>query len=400
MTVGTGGFTALYASPEQIRGEPADPRDDVHALGVIWLQMLTGNLGKGRPSGSGWKTPLRTRGMSEAMLELLEQCMDDDPAMRPANAGELHAALRKLAGTTRATVSTPERVPSRESTAPKAPEPPQEWVNSIGMKLVRIPAGTFLMGSPDGEGEEDERPRHEVEITRPFCMSAFPVTQEEYQRVMGKNPSWFSAAGGGKDKLLSPDGVINTSHFPVERVSWEEAMQFCERLSRLAEEAREGRVYRLPTEAQWEYACRGGASSLSRYHFGNVLLATQANTVEHGPGRPCPVGSYPLNAFGLFDMHGNVQEWCLDCYDPTFYRDSVKQDPECRGDENRNVIRGGSWNSAGHRHHVEGEGPERCVIRGGSWNRDGDSCRSASRGRAAPNVRLHHLGFRVCCFLE
>src|SRR5205085_8149294 len=127
---------------------------------------------------------------------------------------------------------------------------------------------TFLMGSPDGEwDEEDERPQHEVEITRPFFLGAYPVTQQEYQRVTRKRPSFFRASGGGKGTVKN----LDTKRFPVESVSWEDATAFCETLANFPDERAAGRTYRLPAEAEWEYACRGAATSFTPFHFGNSL---------------------------------------------------------------------------------------------------------------------------------
>ena len=154
---------------------------------------------------------------------------------------------------------------------------PVEITNSIGMKLVLIPPGEFMMGSPKELIEEElkrpdndqwykehlpgEGPQHRVRITRPFYLGTYLVTQEEYQRVMGTNPSEFSATGKGKDKVAGQD----TKRFPVENVSWDDAVEFCRKLSEMPEEKAAGRTYRLPSEAQWEYACRAG--STGRYSF-------------------------------------------------------------------------------------------------------------------------------------
>src|SRR5262249_10204489 len=148
-----------------------------------------------------------------------------------------------------------------------------EVVNGIGMRFSLIPPGSFLMGSPEGEGSDHERPRHEVEITKAFYVGVCQVTQTQWQAVMGNNPSRFSAARDGKYKVVG----MSTDDFPVESVSWEDVAAFLKRLTRLEKARKEGREYRLPTEAQWEYACRGGACSDCIFHCGNSLSSYQAN---------------------------------------------------------------------------------------------------------------------------
>ncbi|MBI1913462.1 MAG: SUMF1/EgtB/PvdO family nonheme iron enzyme [Planctomycetes bacterium] len=256
----------------------------------------------------------------------------------------------------------------------------KEFTNSLRMKFVLIPAGTFLMGSPEDEQDrgEDEDPQHEVEITRPFYMGVYQVTQDEYHRLMGQNPSWFARSGSGADKVKK----LNTRQHPVESVSWDDAVAFCRKLSEQPEEKKNGRVYRLPTEAEWEYACRGGANSSTPFAFGNSISSTQANfdgnypyKATKGPylERTTPVGSYQPNAFGLFDMHGNVWEWCADWFDENYYNQSPRQDPQGPQNGTLRVLRGGSWYFAGH------------------------SCRSACRGGDAPVSRNDYVGFRVVC---
>ena len=129
--------------------------------------------------------------------------------------------------------------------------------NSIGMKLVEIPAGDFLMGSPDTDihANQDEKPQHHVQITKPFYLGVFEVTQGQYEKIMRDNPSHFSPNGESRNKVTG----LDIRHFPVEHVRWTEAMEFCTKLSQLPQENSAGRVYRLPTEAEWEYACRAGA---------------------------------------------------------------------------------------------------------------------------------------------
>jgi formylglycine-generating enzyme required for sulfatase activity len=182
--------------------------------------------------------------------------------------------------------------------------PGERITNSIGMDLRLIPAGEFLMGTAGDAGDERQ---HRVRITRPFYLGVCEVTQVEYRKVMGKNPSYFSATGKSSAEV---DGM-NTLRFPVDNVTWEDAISFCQKLS-----AMEGHTYRLPTEAEWEYACRAGTAS--DYHCGDALSQEDARISAERTAdarRPTVVGSYRPNRFGLYDMHGNVWEWCSDWYD-------------------------------------------------------------------------------------
>jgi formylglycine-generating enzyme required for sulfatase activity/endonuclease YncB( thermonuclease family) len=247
------------------------------------------------------------------------------------------------------------------------------------MRLVLIPAGKFTMGSPGKEkGRRKDEAQREVEIAKAFYLGAHEVKQGEFEQVMGFNPSYFSASalgrkgasyldwskpGGGKSKVKD---LGSTRDFPVENVSWDEAVEFCAKLSALPAERKAGRAYRLPSEAEWEYACRGGARSYQVFHFGDSLSSQQANFRGNEPygtagkgawlERTCKVGSYKPNAFGLHDMHGNVWEWCSDRY--------------AKGDDAR-------------------------VRRGGCWIVAGNECRSAVRRRRVPDDRRFNLGFRV-----
>lgn len=246
-----------------------------------------------------------------------------------------------------------------------------------GIPFAEIPAGIFLMGSPESEKgrDADEGPVHEVEITQPFYMGIHQVTQEQYKRVMGKNPSYFSASGRGRDRIKD----LDTRIFPVEQVSWDDAVAFCENLSQS-----EGVSFRLPTEAEWEYACRAGTTT--RFHFGDTLSSVQANfngkypygNVPEGPylERPTSVGSYPPNSLGIYDMHGNVGEWCSDWYESGYYSKSPKKDP--------NGPRSGEYR----------------VLRGGSWYDHPLICRSACRYWYGASSRVVDVGFRLLLCLE
>ncbi len=236
----------------------------------------------------------------------------------------------------------------------------KELTNSIGMKLVLIPKGTFMMGSPESEGgrEYNER-QHEVTISKDFFLGTFEVTQAQYEKVMGKNPSFFQG-----DEVKG-----DSSRHPVETVSWEDAVEFCKKLSELPEEKQAGRVYRLPTEAELEYACRAG--SKTKYCFGDSEseLGKYAWFDQNSKMKTHPVGEKKPNAWGLYDIHGNVWELCSDWYGD--YPEGAVND--LFGAE---------------------EGSDR-VGRGGSWFVEAAYCRSALRFRSDPSFRNFSFGFRV-----
>ena len=231
-----------------------------------------------------------------------------------------------------------------------------ELAPGVWLELQPIPAGTFLMGSPKKEkGRHNDETLHKVTLTQPFLIGKYPVTQTQWQAVMGNNPSYFQG-----------------DNLPVENVSWDDAQSFCKKVHE-----KTGHTVCLPTEAQWEYSCRAGTST--PFHFGQELNGTQANcdgnypygTTQKGPylGKTSPVGSYPANAWGLYDMHGNVWEWCQDWYS-NYPKQSVT-DP--RGPEV------GSF----------------CVLRGGCWIYEAADCRSALRNRGVPSIRFNWRGFRL-----
>jgi formylglycine-generating enzyme required for sulfatase activity len=236
---------------------------------------------------------------------------------------------------------------------PARPPRDREVINPLGMQFVWLPAGSFLMGSPPEEPERrPDEVQHAVTFRRGFYLAVHPVTQSQWRQVMGGNPSRFV----GDDR-------------PVENVSWEDCREFWERLGR-----GDGRVYRFPTEAQWEYACRAGTAG--PFHAGAALAADEANfdgTAAGGVFRPetSPVGAFAANAWGLHDMHGNVYEWCDDWYGE--YPAGHVTDPGGPESGEFRVLRGGSWFSA-------------------PWY-----CRSAYRHWADPAFRDAHVGCRACC---
>jgi formylglycine-generating enzyme required for sulfatase activity len=270
-----------------------------------------------------------------------------------------------------------------------------ELSNSIGMKLALVPPGEFEMGSPQELIDEAlkapdieewvkpylsaEGPRHHVRITRPFYLGVYEVTQEEFQRVMGSNPSAFCATGSRSDKVADQD----TKPFPVESVTWNQAVEFCQRLSNRPEERAARRWYRLPSEAQWEYACRAG--NPGRHSFSSTggkisgedeqrALLAYAWVADNSGGRTHAVGGKRANAWGLYDMDGNVSEWCHDGWYKDYFASSPVDDPP---------------------------GPPlgwyaTYTLRGGAWTFSAKHCRTAGRGGFYPAGRGgDSLGFRV-----
>ncbi len=406
---------ALYASPQQVQAAPPSPRDDVYALGVIWYQLLTRNLSQGRPGGSRWRRNLAERGMSSELIELLESCFEDEPEHRPETCAVLAKSLaelskspikksaesaskpatppQKIAPTPSPTVpAQPQMTPTQPKPAatqstlprqteqkqhpdtsnPSTPAPasrPKIIENTIGMKLALIPAGQFQMGSPPTEDRrrDNEGPQHEVFLTKSFYLAVHPVTQDQYECVMETNPSHFRDDLGG-----------GLSH-PVEMVNWTSAITFCRLLSEMPEERKARRRYRLPTEAEWEYGCRGGTQT--PFYFGSSLSHDQANFEARHPygdgtsglalNKTTPVGSYLPNAFGIYDAHGNVWEWCADWFEGDYYRNSPRENPP-------GPLKG-----------------QFRVLRGGSWRNHATTCRSAYRNALLPSKCDMFTGFRV-----
>ena len=269
------------------------------------------------------------------------------------------------------------------------PESPKTVAVDIGggvkMDFVLIPKGKFKMGSPKTEQgrnlfekDFDAEAQHEVEISRPFYLAKYPVTQEQYLVILGKNPSCFQAGKGGADKVKGMD----TKQFPVENVSWDDAQAYCKKLS---ENDADKRKFRLPTEAEWEYACRAGTTT--PFYFGSKLNGNEANcdgtnpygTTDEGPskGRTTKVGDYGENKWGLCDMHGNVWQWCQDYYGP--YNDDLKSTDPLRSTQ----------------YAEEGR-----VLRGGSWVNVATSCRAATRYRGTRSIHNIIRGFRVAFSLD
>ena len=266
-----------------------------------------------------------------------------------------------------------------------------DYTNSIGMRFKNIPAGSFYMGSckpdkkrefmglpcpsgadvsPDDEADDDETPQHKVRISRGFRMGVHEVTLGQFKQYI---------ADAGRDDLLTDRFIRYNRHgdrAPVTEVSWHHAQDFIDWLNK----KEDTRSYRLPTEAEWEYAARAGTTT--RYSWGNAIGRKRArcnvcgwpwdNWPDTAPKRPAPVGSFAANAFGLYDMHGNVKEWVEDCW-----HDNYKGAP----------TDGRAWKA--------GCDSKSAVLRGGSWNSGPWSLRSANRGSNIPLHRNFDLGFRL-----
>lgn len=243
----------------------------------------------------------------------------------------------------------------------KAYQKEEDLGNGVKLEMVHIPAGSFMMGSPSGEGNDNERPQHPVTFAQPFYLGKYAITQEQWQAVMGNNPSSFK---GGKR--------------PVEQVTWNDAVSFCQKLSE-----KTGKTYRLPSEAEWEYACRAGTTTA--FHFGETVTPDLVNYDGNNPygsapkglyrQETTPVGSFPPNAFGLYDMQGNVWEWCADPW---------------HGNYNGAPSDGTSWTTGGDSNRV---------LRGGSWDDDAVHCRAADRHYNSAGLSCRYGGFRVAVAL-
>ncbi|MGK7910559.1 MAG: formylglycine-generating enzyme family protein [Synechococcus sp.] len=291
---------------------------------------------------------------TELWHQILAQVPSDSEA-----AGQL-TRLKQFSGT--------EKVAGSRSTVPQ--DFSDDLDDGVLLKMLALSGGDFLMGSPsEEEGRfEDEGPQHKVSLTA-FWMGMYPVTQEQWKQVAG-----YSKVN--VDLSACPSTFPGDDR-PVERISWQEAVEFCDRLSQ-----KTGKLYRLPSEAEWEYACRAGTAT--PFYFGETISTDLANydgNYVYGQGKKgeyrkqtTPVGSFQANAFGLYDMHGNVWEWCSDWWHKNYDGATPGGIPWIKGGEkNERVLRGGSWRS-------------------NPWD-----CRLASRDRFVPDVRGGNGGFRVVC---
>lgn len=315
------------------------------------------------PTISAWLLPPAANGPTASLVERAPEAAaegEEHTASAPPNAEQKEQPPLGVENSG-ANPSPPQPVVMQ----PVMPVNVSTFTNSLGMQLARIPAGQFMMGSPTTEaGRVGGEYEHVVRLGKEFCLGVHEVTQEQFQQVMG-------AASSPRPRDASvPPG--EAGRMPASSVLWSEAAQFCQRLSERLEEQAAGRRYRLPTEAEWEYACRAGTATA--WNTGSTLTSQDAN-LNSGVVRPKAVGLYRPNAWGLFDMHGNMEEWCADYYDYGYYRKAPTLDPAGpAGGLNR-------------------------VCRGGSYLDTPEDCRSARRVGRYPGSRMVVAGFRVACDL-
>ncbi|MDJ0503968.1 MAG: bifunctional serine/threonine-protein kinase/formylglycine-generating enzyme family protein [Nostocales cyanobacterium LE14-WE12] len=375
--VGTITGTPGFAPPEQFRGIVYHS-SDLYSLAVTCVRLLTGHLQEINGVDKLFDTNTmqwqwqKYVSVSQELKDVLETMLQDIPANRYQSATEVLAALSNTKARVRQQVSPHSSKQSIYSpiNITKIPENTPLDINSalsftedlgkgVKLEMIAIPGGTFLMGSPENEVERfsDESPQHEVTVPG-FFIGKYQLTQLQYQTIMGTNPSYFKG-----------------DNRPVEGVGWEDAVKFCQKLNH-----RTLGNYRLPSEAEWEYACRAGTKT--PFHFGDNVTTDLVNYNGNYPYPSAPKGKYreqttdvgifPPNAFGLYDMHGNVWEWCED-------------------ERHENYINaptdGSSWQSRislGQK-----------VLRGGCWHDYARYCRSACRLKSPCCSRNYFYGFRV-----
>jgi eukaryotic-like serine/threonine-protein kinase len=391
--------TPVYMSPEQLDAKPISLTTDIYSMGIMLFELLTGkppfegsmsslitqhNSAK-LPSVSGKidnskladgiqtvlqkacaKEPSARYGsakeMREAVLGLIQAKSKPNPEWEKMEAEhkrreeELRKKEEELQARERAVVQE-RKVEVVKASPVESSSSPKTYTNSLGMEFILISAGEFLMGGvPQTKLKNlDEVPRHKIRITKPFYMGKYPVTQEEWEKVMGNNPSNFKNAG---------------MRAPVETVSWNDCQEFIKKLNK-----KEGKTYKLPTEAEWEYAARncGLARFPIVYSYGNDAnkLGDYAWYRENSGKTTHPVGQKKPNPIGLYDMMGNVNEWCEDWYDEKYYENSPSIDP------------------------LGAEKGKSRSLRGGSWNDSAEGCRLSYRRNNFPDSRFINNGFRL-----
>jgi|AGSF01.1.fsa_nt_gi Uncharacterized conserved protein len=378
--IGSDGYTPL----EQMQGGEAYPASDLFSLGATAFHLLTGVypfslwVEHGYSWTANWQQHLKIP-IDNGLALILSKLLAKDIQRRYQSAEEVLKDFQRQSISTPtptptpAPISTPTltlqrfdfevvTVNARGNITNRQRRQAQFISENLGsgaiLDLISIPGGSFMMGSPSTETgrSNDEGPQHNVNIS-PFFMGKYEVTQKQYQAVMGNNPSNFKGA-----------------KHPVEQVTWDEAVEFCRKLTQ-----KTGKSYRLPSEAEWEYACR--ARTTTPFYFGDTITPDLVNYNGNYPYGSAPkglyreqttdVGIFPPNAFGLYDMHGNVWEWCSDKWHDNY---------------NGAPTDGSSWETGGDNNRV---------LRSGSWDFNAVYCRSAYRCGDSAGLRLSCIGFRV-----
>ncbi|MDB9438779.1 Serine/threonine-protein kinase F [Dolichospermum sp. UHCC 0315A] len=370
--VGTITGTLGYAPPEQMRGK-VFPNSDLYSLAVTCIRLLTGYFQK--DDGDDlifdsmrmqwiWKQYVS---VSQELEIVLDKMLQDIPVNRFQSATEVFLALQIQEVPANIIVPQPPVFPnpfqqvlqfiSPPLKPPVYPDQNENLGNGVILEMVAIPGGKFLMGSPQREGKDNEKPQHQVTI-QPFYMGKYPVTQAQWERV--------AALAKVNIDLNSQPSKLKGGNLPVERVSWHDAQEFCTRLSKAT-----GKIYRLPSEAEWEYACRANTTTL--YYFGDTITTDLVNH-NNKYGQTTDVGKFPPNAFGLYDMHGNVWEWCEDGWHENYINAPTWP--------NNNI----PWIS---------QSDNKRMLRGGQWYLNPSYCRSASRSYNNGDRRNKDNGFRL-----
>ena len=370
--VGTITGTPGYAPPEQFRGM-VFPNSDLYSLAVTCIRLLTGYF----PKADGddllfdsmrmqwiWKQYVS---VSQELEIVLDKMLQDLPINRFQSAYEVLSGLQIQQ--IPPTIIAPQLPVSPNSCQqflqfisppvkpPVYPHQNENLGNGVVLEMVAIPGGKFLMGSPEGEGNDREKPQHQVTI-QPFYMGKYPVTQAQWEMV--------SRLPEVKIDLRSKPSHFKGANLPVENVSWHDAQEFCARISKAT-----GKLYRLPSEAEWEYACRANTTTL--YYFGDTITTDLVNH-NNKYGQTTDVGKFPPNAFGLYDMHGNVWEWCEDGWHENYINAPTWP--------NNNI----PWIS---------QSDNKRMLRGGQWYLNPSYCRSASRSYNNGDRRNKDNGFRL-----
>jgi formylglycine-generating enzyme required for sulfatase activity len=329
--IGTITGTPGYAPPEQFRGI-VHPNSDLYSLAVTCIRLLTGYLQNNDGTDPLFDSMImewvwkKYSSVNYQLETVLDKMLEDLPMNRFESATEVLSALQTEQSS--ATIISPIHQ-TQFSTTIINPQKPIVFRDNLGdnlfLEMVAIPGGKFLMGSPEGEGYKNEKPQHQVQLP-PFYIGKYPITQGQWEKIA----SLPKINIGLKPKPSHFQG----DNLPVEKVSWLDAQEFCARLCEYTD-----RMYRLPTESEWEYACR--ANTTTPFYFGETIsidLVNHNNKYE----QTTEVGIFSPNDFGLYDMHGNVWEWCEDYWHKN-YTDAPSNGNAWIGDDNKRILRGGSW---------------------------------------------------------